>query len=116
VRRVAFMRAADMENVSSIHGHNFFSLDLQQQYGFLDEANVRRRLRALEAEDGSYNQSGVDAERRYLLDSQQTQPYTTPLFQGMGTHYSFLYVGSPPQRVSVIVGECYVWMSFWRIV
>jgi hypothetical protein len=27
----------------------------------------------------------------------------SPLFQGMGTHYSFLWVGNPPQRVSVIM-------------
>ena len=27
----------------------------------------------------------------------------SPLFQGMGTHYSFLWVGTPPQRVSVIM-------------
>ena len=27
----------------------------------------------------------------------------TPLFQGMGVHYSYLWVGTPPQRVSVII-------------
>lgn len=36
--------------------------------------------------------------RRLSLSTEQT-----PLFQGMGTHYSFIYVGTPPQRVSVIV-------------
>lgn len=29
--------------------------------------------------------------------------HTAPLFEGIGTHYMFLYVGTPPQRVSVIV-------------
>jgi len=32
-----------------------------------------------------------------------TQSTTAPLFRGLGTHYSFLWVGSPPQRVSVIM-------------
>ena len=38
------------------------------------------------------------SRRRLSLSNEQT-----PLFQGMGTHYSFIYVGTPPQRVSVIV-------------
>jgi hypothetical protein len=28
---------------------------------------------------------------------------STPLFQGMGVHYSYIWVGTPPQRVSVII-------------
>lgn len=28
---------------------------------------------------------------------------TAPLFRGLGTHYSFLWVGTPAQRVSVIM-------------
>jgi hypothetical protein len=28
---------------------------------------------------------------------------TAPLFEGIGTHYSFIWVGTPPQRVSVIM-------------
>ena len=28
---------------------------------------------------------------------------SAPLFEGLGTHYVFIYVGTPPQRVSVIV-------------
>lgn len=50
------------------------------------------------------NQSVVNTEaahppsgRRKLASSE------APLFQGMGTHYSFLWVGTPPQRVSVIM-------------
>jgi hypothetical protein len=38
--------------------------------------------------------------RRRLLDN---EPEISPLFEGMGTHYSFIWVGTPPQRVSVIV-------------
>jgi len=26
-----------------------------------------------------------------------------PVFEGLGTHYSFIWVGTPPQRVSVIL-------------
>jgi hypothetical protein len=28
---------------------------------------------------------------------------SAPLFEGIGTHYSFIWVGTPPQRVSVIM-------------
>ncbi|CAN0410289.1 unnamed protein product, partial [Ectocarpus sp. 13 AM-2016] len=27
----------------------------------------------------------------------------TPLFPGWGTHFAYVYVGTPPQRVSVII-------------
>lgn len=30
-------------------------------------------------------------------------PSEAPLFEGLGTHYTFIWVGSPPQRVSVIM-------------
>ena len=32
-----------------------------------------------------------------------TSEEDTPLYQGIGTHYANIYVGTPPQRVSVIV-------------
>ena len=38
--------------------------------------------------------------RRQLLSNRTG---TTPLYEGLGTHYSYIYVGTPPQRVSVIV-------------
>lgn len=41
----------------------------------------------------------MNGTRRSLLESTSRNP----LFQGMGTHYSFIWVGSPPQRVSVIM-------------
>lgn len=40
----------------------------------------------------------ADNGHRRLSDST-----TAPLFRGLGTHYSFLWVGTPPQRVSVIM-------------
>ena len=39
----------------------------------------------------------IGNESRRLLEQRQ------PLFRGQGTHYVFIWVGSPPQRVSVIV-------------
>jgi hypothetical protein len=35
------------------------------------------------------------------LDAQSAE--LTPLYPGYGTHYAFLYVGTPPQRQSVII-------------
>ena len=40
--------------------------------------------------------------RRKLNEFADTE-LSGPLFEGLGTHYSFIWVGSPPQRVSVIV-------------
>ena len=37
----------------------------------------------------------------------------TPLFQGMGTHYSFLYVGTPAQRFAWL-SQCLY--TFYKIV
>jgi hypothetical protein len=44
----------------------------------------------------------LEQSNRRLTDS-NSSAQIFPLFQGMGTHYSYIYVGSPPQRVSVIV-------------
>jgi hypothetical protein len=50
------------------------------------------------------NQSVVDAYAEYPPSGRRKLASTeAPLFQGMGTHYSFLWVGTPPQRVSVIM-------------
>lgn len=35
-----------------------------------------------------------------------------PLHAGYGTHYSYFYVGTPPQRVSVIVDTGSHWTAF----
>ena len=44
--------------------------------------------------------SVYDVERRRLSKVYEDD---APLFQGQGTHYAFIWVGTPPQRVSVIV-------------
>jgi len=41
--------------------------------------------------------------RRRLQAPDAHQGGLTPLFMGIGTHYAHVYVGTPPQRVSVIV-------------
>jgi len=49
---------------------------------------------------------GAGHRRRRRLDSLGADPAeggTTPLFMGIGTHYAHVYVGTPPQRASVIV-------------
>ena len=43
--------------------------------------------------------NGYGIRRRGLEMSQSI----SPLFLGYGTHYAFLWVGSPPQRKSVII-------------
>jgi hypothetical protein len=50
------------------------------------------------------NQSYVTSEDdRSISGRRRLASSSSPLFQGMGTHYSFLWVGTPPQRVSVIM-------------
>lgn len=41
--------------------------------------------------------------RRSLRDQGYLDFEDTPLFPGWGTHFAYVYVGSPPQRVSVII-------------
>lgn len=50
------------------------------------------------------NQSYVTSDDdRSVSGRRRLASSSSPLFQGMGTHYSFLWVGTPPQRVSVIM-------------
>jgi hypothetical protein len=68
---------------------------------------VRGTVFTLDAFDLRQSLDGVNGDplvassssslRRVLAEVRQ------PLFRGQGTHYVFLWVGSPPQRVSVIV-------------
>ena len=37
----------------------------------------------------------------------------SPVFEGLGTHYSFIWVGTPPQRVSVILDTGYIINSLY---
>jgi Xylanase inhibitor N-terminal len=66
------------------------TLDLFREDGV---AVDKRRLRRLMEETSSEPARGLIANVTEL----------TPLYQGLGTHFSYIYVGTPPQRVSVIV-------------
>jgi len=68
----------------------FITLGLFQKDGMAHD--TRQKTRRL-----------VEQSKRRLTDMSNSSAPIFPLFQGMGTHYSFIYVGSPPQRVSVIV-------------
>jgi Xylanase inhibitor N-terminal len=72
-------------------GRGTLSVDLFREEGI---ALDRRRLRRLMEE--TFIQSS-----RGLIATNVTE--MTPLYQGLGTHFSYIYVGTPPQRVSVIV-------------
>ncbi len=46
----------------------------------------------------------LSRRRMATVDSAATLPVLlTPLYQGYGTHFSYVYIGTPPQRQSVIV-------------
>ena len=46
----------------------------------------------------------VDARNSHLVDDDEGSIYETgALYQGYGTHYIDLWVGTPPQRQTVIV-------------
>lgn len=48
-------------------------------------------------------QVGVEKRVYRRLAAKVDDADTAPLFEGMGTHYAFIWVGTPPQRVSVIM-------------
>lgn len=64
-----------------------FTIPLNRTQGYaIDKRTTQRELEAHRRLTGSLPSSEV-----------------SPLFRGMGTHYSHLWIGTPPQRVSVIV-------------
>ena len=70
------------------------SVFLNRTKGYLIDSRRSRRLREGTAE-GSKGGSVM-----------------SPLYRGFGTHYAFVWVGSPPQRVSVIVDTGSHWTAF----
>ncbi len=60
---------------------------------------VDRIMHYCDLDNEDHNSTAYHSEdcRRVLTEQRQ------PLFRGQGTHYVFLWVGTPPQRVSVIV-------------
>ena len=73
---------------SSSSKRNFVSMGLHRSPGKAIDDRQLQRLR------------GNVRRGRQLLGNETE---TTPLFQGLGTHFSYIYVGTPPQRVSVII-------------
>jgi hypothetical protein len=61
--------------------------------------------RYVEEEGGDEIQNRRALRNRNLADGVKTTlpAVLTPLYQGYGTHYSYVYIGTPPQRQSVIV-------------
>ena len=59
----------------------------------------RKRIYPVMTPDGNV----VDARNRHLADEGSTYYETGALYQGYGTHYLDLWVGTPPQRQTVIV-------------
>ena len=47
--------------------------------------------------------NGDEGEFRRTRDGPVAKPVLVPLYQGFGTHYAYIYVGSPPQRQAVII-------------
>ena len=47
--------------------------------------------------------NNVGVEKRVTRRLAATEEDIAPLFEGLGTHYSFIWVGTPAQRVSVIM-------------
>jgi hypothetical protein len=68
-----------------------FRMNLTRSEDYAVEHRTFRRLRAGGTRDGD------------LAEVDSTTSSVAPLFEGMGTHYSFIWVGTPPQRVSVIM-------------
>eukprot|EP01041_Mallomonas_annulata_P005595 gene5595-11281_t len=62
--------------------HAIVSFPLEQRRGYKLDSRTQRRL----------------AEASHLHHTE-----LAPLYQGFGVHYSYIWVGTPPQRVSVIV-------------
>ena len=76
-------RSGSKESYDMISPRSMMSMGLHRARGTAIDDRQKRRLRG-----------------RQLLANESE---TTPLYQGLGTHYSYIYVGTPPQRVSVII-------------
>jgi hypothetical protein len=79
-----FQRGFSVEMTSDGYEPPVFAAPLMQNYGVATTSSHLRRLAA--TEEKSVNNTNL-----------------LPLFQGMGVHYVYMWVGSPPQRVTVIV-------------
>ena len=83
--------SAAAEVVSYPHHHNQQRNDTSLQLALHVDMDARRRRRHRHR------------HRRRLLAVGNASNGTTPLYENLGTHFAYLYVGTPPQRVSVII-------------
>ena len=74
---------------------SFSSVTLLQDRNVATEHNSRRRLLSVFPMNES---NSAIYWRRMQSAAESGDAAIMPLFQGMGTHYSFLYVGTPAQR------------------
>jgi hypothetical protein len=68
-------------------------------------AGLRRKDAHHRGEDAAGSSSSNSNNRRKAVGGMTSDEdgLITPLFQGYGTHFSYVYVGTPPQRQSLIV-------------
>lgn len=66
---------------------------------FTHQLHHHQRRRNRQQDELNYSVHPVDRNHRLL----RSETKLIPLFPGYGTHYVYLYVGTPPQRQSVIV-------------
>jgi hypothetical protein len=92
---VATASSAAAEVVSYPHHHNQQRNATSLQLALHVDMDARRRRRQRHRHRHRH--------RRRLLAVGNASNGTTPLYENLGTHFAYLYVGTPPQRVSVII-------------
>lgn len=68
-----------------------------------DSSVVERRLEAMQMREEEESSRRRRRRLRQGEDGTAEPQHQAPLYEGIGTHYAHVYVGTPPQRVSVIM-------------
>ena len=77
----------------------FYYLNLTQDNNIGIYKTLSRRLKSIQNNKlDSIHSNNIEGNS--ILDASNR---ISPVFEGLGTHYSFIWVGTPPQRVSVIL-------------
>lgn len=84
----AVAQHSDNNEPTAVPPRSLLSMGLYRAQGTAIDDRQKRRL-----------QQGNLRGRQLLTNDSEI----TPLYQGLGTHFSYIYVGTPPQRVSVII-------------
>jgi Xylanase inhibitor N-terminal len=95
---------------SMLLGHDAQHLARPRRYPLERQRNRRRRLNTatLSVDQGDGSSENQQSEPQQSAHTQSTTTGTKPnqvlsLYQGFGTHYADIWVGSPPQRQTLIV-------------